>query len=183
MKKYFTFFIAFTLSIAAHTQVVIGFGPPLSAEEPTQKLWPELIKRSYNLDFFRYVGDTIPDTLLIRAVIYTQSDNNNYCVLYKDDPRKLGIEITKLQEQKGYIITTYRVKGNIKRISGYDNNLLPSGKWVEYYGNNRVKEIGEYKNGKKIKKWKYYDIDGNTTHTEKYEKNGVVVSKHGNLKG
>lgn len=181
MKKYFTFFIAFTLYITAHTQVIIGFDPAPTPIEPHQKLWSNLIKKSYNLNFFRYVGDTIPDTVLIGAVISTHSDSYNYCVLYKDDTRKLGIEITKLKGQNGYIITTYRVKGSIKRISGYDNNLLPSGKWVEYYGNKSVKEIGEYKHGKKIKKWKYYDADGSRILTEIYKKNGVVLYRHPNL--
>ncbi len=177
MKKYLVLFIILTISLAAHTQVVIPFGGSTPPAEPKEKQWKELIKKSYVLNFRHSVSDSVEDTILIHDVILTHSDNYNYCVPYKDDSTRIAIAITKLKSQKGYTITVYRIKGSIKRISRYDKNLLPSGKWIEYSGKS-VKAIGEYKNGKKIKKWKYYDSDGNKTLTEIYGKDDMVLKKY-----
>jgi antitoxin component YwqK of YwqJK toxin-antitoxin module len=183
MKKCLVLFIVLTASITAYTQVVIGFGPKHASEdEPNGKLRSGLIKKSYVLNFLHFRGDSIPDTMLIQQVISIHSDNNNFCVLYKDDTTKIAIEIEKLKSQNGYSVTTFGIKGNIRRISNYDKNLLLSGKWVEYYTNRSVKEIGEYKNGKKINTWKYYNASGYKTLTETYKKSGEVLKKNANLK-
>jgi hypothetical protein len=183
IKKCLVLFIILTVSITAYTQVVIGFGPShASDDEPNGKLRRSLIKKSYILNFLHFRGDSIPDTALILQVLSIHSDNNNFCVLYKDDTTKIAIEIEKLKSQNGYSVTTFGIKGNIRRISNYDKNLLLSGKWVEYYTNRSVKEIGEYKNGKKINTWKYYNASGYKTLTETYKKSGEVLKKNANLK-
>ena len=87
-----------------------------------------------------------------------------------------------MKSEDGYIITTFRVQGNVRRISRYDENLLPTGKWVQYYSDNSVKVEGEYKNGKKIGKWKYYDDSGRKTLTESYLEDGAVIDTHANFK-
>lgn len=177
MKRCLILFIIFIISTTAHTQVVIPFGGSTSTSEPKEKQWKELIKKSYVLNFRHSVSDSVEDTILIDDVISLHSNSCNYCILYKDDSTRIAVEITKLKSQKGYTITVYRIKGSIKRISGYDVNLLRSGKWVEYNTNRSIKVMGKYKNGKKIKRWQYYDLDGNKTLTENYV-NGVVTDKH-----
>ena len=182
MKKHLLVSILLFLSIVTGAQIVIPFGPPLSGNAPTEKERQNLIKKSYVLNFLHFRGDTIKDTFLLQIVIGLHSDNDNYCILYKDDTTKIAVAITRLKSEDGYIITTFRVQGNVRRISRYDENLLPTGKWVQYYSDNSVKVEGEYKNGKKIGKWKYYDDSGRKTLTESYLEDGAVIDTHANFK-
>lgn len=181
MKKRLLISIIFFISIAAQGQIIIPFGPPLPAGQPSEKERRDFIKKSYVLNFLHFRGDTIKDTFLLQLVIGLHSDNDNYCILYKDDTTKIAVAITRLKDG-GYTITTFRVRGNIRRISRYDENLLPTGKWVQYYSDNTVKVEGEYKNGKKAGKWKYYDDSGRKTLTESYLEDGAVIVTHPNLK-
>jgi antitoxin component YwqK of YwqJK toxin-antitoxin module len=182
MKKHFLISILFFLCIAARAQIIIPFGPPPSATEPTEKERGDLIKKSYVLNFLHFRGDSIKDTFLLQLIIGLHSDNDNYCILYKDDTTKIAVAITRLKSQGGFMITTFRARGNIRRISRYDENLLPTGKWVVYYANKSVKAEGEYKKGKKIGKWKYYDDSGRKTLTENHLEDGAVIDTHANLK-
>jgi len=182
MKKHLLVSILFFLSIVARAQIIIPFGSAQSGTSPTEKERRDLIKKSYVLNFLHFRGDTIKDTFLLQIVIGLHSDNNNYCILYKDDTTKIALAITRLKLQSGFVITTFRVQGNIRRISRYDENLLPTGKWVIYYRNGSVKAEGEYKNGKKIGKWKYYDEDGRKTLTEVYMEDGAVIDTRSKLK-
>ncbi|MGP8215048.1 MAG: hypothetical protein ACLQQ4_05750 [Bacteroidia bacterium] len=137
----------------------------------------KIIQKSYVLTF-SYTGDSIADTILIHDVILINADSYNYCILYKDDSSKIAISITKFKGQKGFKITRYWKNGNVKRISEYDKNILPSGKWKEYYNNMWIKETGKYKNGKKTGTWKYYDVrdNGYKIRKVKYGKNGAITS-------
>lgn len=182
MKKHLFLSIALFLCIASRAQIIIPFGPPPSANNPSEKDRRDLIKKSYVLNFLHFRGDTIKDTLLIQVVIGLHSDNDNYCILYKDDTTKIAVAITRLKSHDGYVITVFRVQGNIRRVSRYDENLLPTGKWVQYYNDKSVKSEGEYKNGKKIGKWKYFDDSGRRTLTEIYQEDGSVIVTHANLK-
>jgi hypothetical protein len=182
MKKNLLFSIVFFLGIAARAQIIIPFGPVPSATNPSEKDRRDLIKKSYVLNFLHFRGDTIRDTVLIQIVIGLHSDNDNYCILYKDDTTKIAVAITRLKSNDGYIITTFRAQGNIRRVSRYNENLLPNGKWVQYYNDRSVKTEGEYKNGKKIGKWKYYDDSGRKTLTESYLEDGSVIDTRANLK-
>jgi len=182
MKKYLLISFLFILTIVTQAQIIIPFGPPASGNQPTEKERRELIKKSYVLNFLHFRGDTIKDTFLLQIVMGLHSDNDNYCLLYKDDTTKIAVAITRLKSQDGFIITTFRVQGNIRRISHYDENLLPTGRWVEYYNDNSVKVEGEYKNGKKNGKWKYYDDSGRRTLTESYLEDGSVIVTYAHLK-
>jgi antitoxin component YwqK of YwqJK toxin-antitoxin module len=182
MKKHLLFSIIFFLSIATRAQIIIPFGPAPSATNPSEKERRDLIKKSYVLNFLHFRGDTIKDTFLLKIVIGLHSDNDNYCILYKDDTTKIAVAVTRLKSHAGYIITTFRMQGNIRRTSRYDESLLPTGKWVQYYSNGAVKTVGEYKTGKKSGKWKYYDDDGRKTLTESYLEDGVVIDTHAHLK-
>jgi len=182
MKKQLLVCILFFLSIASQAQIIIPFGPPPSSNEPTEKEKRDLIKKSYVLNFLHFRGDTIKDTFLLQIVMGLHSDNDNYCILYKDDTTKIAVAVTRLKSDNGFIITTFRIQGSIRRISCYNENLLPTGKWVIYYNNESIKAEGEYKNGKKIGKWKYYDDSGRKTLTESYLEDGTVIDTHAHFK-
>ena len=47
--------------------------------------------------------------------------------------------------------------------NGYYSNGVLNGKYKGFYGTGAIKEEGEYKQGKKICKWFYYDESGNKT--------------------
>lgn len=52
--------------------------------------------------------------------------------------------------------------------SGYYQNNLKDGIWVEWEENGRVRSIGEYKNGWKKGMWKYYDPNGKLLYLRRF---------------
>jgi|ERR1700722_10123308 len=175
MKRYLILLIVL-MNLALQAQVVIGIGPKtLAPPQGNEEKLRQLKDKSFILTFYYYTGDTVPDRLLIQETKLIHTVNGNYCIMYRDDTTKVAISIVKLEQQKGYTVTTFRVNGKITRIFRYDINIIPTGCWVEYYNNGRLKSKGGYANGKKIKKWKYYDNDGHKDRTEIYKEDGTVL--------
>jgi len=161
----------------AHAQIEIPIDPKTPApNQGSEKHLRQLKDKSFVLTFYYYTGDTIPDRLLIKETNLIHADNGNYCVLFNDDTTRVAISIVKLENDKGYTVTTYRVDGKLRRIYKYDANIVPTGEWVEYYDNGQKKSEGDYENGKRINKWKYYDSDGRKDHTDEYKADGTVVT-------
>jgi antitoxin component YwqK of YwqJK toxin-antitoxin module len=177
MKKYISLFILFITVAVSHAQVDIGIGPKTTPpNQGNEKKLRQLKDKSFALTFYYYTGDTVPDHLLIKETDLIHAVNGNYCILFSDDTTRVAISIVKLENDKGYTVTTYRVDGKLKRIYRYDVNIVPTGEWVEYYDNGKIKSIGEYAKGKKINTWKYYNSNGHKDRIEVYQPDGTVVT-------
>ena len=55
-------------------------------------------------------------------------------------------------------------------INRTDKNKERHGKWKHYYDEKTVHRKGKYKHGLEIGVWKYYDVNGNLSKMEKYNK-------------
>ncbi|MCL7763507.1 toxin-antitoxin system YwqK family antitoxin [Polaribacter sp. Z014] len=47
---------------------------------------------------------------------------------------------------------------NAQRINQFDQNKKRTGVWKKYYSNKRIRYVGEFKNGKEVGVFKFYDI-------------------------
>jgi len=168
MKKILVLFILFALHGNVFSQIDIGIGPSAAPAERNKEQIRKLLKESYIMTFYHSAGDSIADSILIHNVVLMNLDYASYCIMYKDDTTKVAIAILKLKSQKGYRVSTYRLNGSLKRISNYDKNIVLSGKWEEYYASGFIRIKGEYCNGKKVKKWKYYDENGRRDSADKH---------------
>jgi antitoxin component YwqK of YwqJK toxin-antitoxin module len=180
MKKNLLLFLLLVTGAITHAQIEIPIDPKPNPNPPqgNVKYLRQLKDKSFVLTFYYYTGDTIPDRLLIKETNLINAANGNYCVMFSDDTTRVAISIVKLEGDKGYTVTTYRVDGKLRRVYKYDINIIPTGEWEEYYDNGKMKSEGEYTNGKKTGKWKYYDVDGQKLRTEDYQPDGTVVTKN-----
>lgn len=75
---------------------------------------------------------------------------------------------------------------NAQKMNQFDANKKRTGLWEKYYPNNKIRYQGQFKNGKEIGVFKFYDITDsrNPTITKKYsEKNDSVIVTFYSLKG
>jgi hypothetical protein len=98
-----------------------------------------------------------------------------YNLLYKDDTTKLAVKANEgiYFFHKRYTIEVYWKTGNKKEIA-YLGRHHHKYKQFNYYENDVPASVGHYKNGHKVKKWKYFNTDCRKTKVEKYAKDGSV---------
>ena len=65
----------------------------------------------------------------------------------------------------------YYDNGKLKNIGEYSSDLR-SGKWKSYHNNGHLAEKGKYNNiGECIGKWKFYDLNGKLIESYSYDDN------------
>ena len=174
MKKHILLIFSLVLFGSLGAQVRFFFGPsPESKAEETKEQMDKLKSKSEILTF-QYTGDTISDSVLIHDVVLMNDDYHSYCILYKMDTSRVAIAVTKLKGNGGFKVTAYWQNRNVKRISIYDKNIKPNGRWVAYYEDRWLKWMGSYKNGGKTGKWKYYDNAGTLKLKEHYQDGNLI---------
>lgn len=137
----------------------------------------------YLLPFYYETGNTtdnkilaMVDTLPRQNFIMRASGQKIYSVLSKEDTNKIAISVTEVSNPltpKFGIIELWG-NGNFKRVYTYDRKYRLAG-IMENHENSMIKLIGDYRKGKKIGKWTYFNDDGDIVRKEKY-KNGVLES-------
>ena len=64
----------------------------------------------------------------------------------------------------------------IFKINKLDNHENRHGRWEHYWNDEGdVQRKGKYNHGLEVKKWKYYDLNGNLIKQEKYSKKRDVI--------
>ena len=61
------------------------------------------------------------------------------------------------------IVYSYYPDGKTEFMKHYKNDTLPVGRWIEYYPDGGRKSQGDYQNGKRDGKWKFWDEAGTQT--------------------
>ncbi|WP_229720525.1 toxin-antitoxin system YwqK family antitoxin [Winogradskyella helgolandensis] len=106
---------------------------------------------------------------LIRVILLNPSRNRmdidfeNNCRVPLFAPKEEQHQNCYVEKHKGGI---YYI--NIGGQSSYKN--VKNGYWKEYYPNHIIKEEGNYKKGKKIGEFKYYDKNGTLIRTKKHRR-------------
>lgn len=108
--------------------------------------------------------------------------------LIGQDVKKMK-EKTRLGTAKFYVLKSdrttkhgeYKIKAHIGKtilVSGNYSNGKKNGDWVERYTFERrnLKQVGKYKEDKKIGEWSYYDIKGNIVQIYDHSKELVIKS-------
>jgi antitoxin component YwqK of YwqJK toxin-antitoxin module len=54
-------------------------------------------------------------------------------------------------------------------INQYNENNKRDGEWKYYYENEKLKIIGNYKEGEKVGEWRYYDEEGKLRKIEYFD--------------
>lgn len=139
----------------AQGRIVFGQSPMTTADQNEERM-ERIIKRSYHLPFV--AGDTLADTTLLKLVASIHSENNLYCIRFKDDPGKVAFAVKKLNT--GYEITSFWKNRFKKRVAHYNSSFLLNGDYAEYYENGWFKCGGHYTGGKQSGKWEYYNAKG-----------------------
>ncbi len=151
-------------------------------DNKTYSIWiyKEVKKRKYNITYNVEGNDISPSSTDIGQGKYTGFDEiGSFNKGYKNGFWKTKYKnklVKTMNYNQGLLIGRYRVY-NVKGDLLYKTTLgaKGTGKYKDYYYETGVlKEVGNYKNGKKEGQWLYYDKNGKETRRMHY-KDGMLV--------
>ena len=137
-----------------------------------------------------YVPPLLYDSTITDETIIDYLDSfppqsvRGYTLLFKDDTTRMAMQVNKAKGMAGlfasnhkYMILEYWKNGNIKHWQFYNSKHQRYGIFMDNYENNIPKILnGEYKDGYKKGKWKYYNEDGLLTKIEYYTLQGKLIN-------
>jgi hypothetical protein len=136
-----------------------------------------------------YVPPLLYDSTLTDETILAYLDSfpppsvRGYTLLFKDDTTRMAMMVNKTKGLTGlfvpnrkYIIWERWKNGNLKRFATYNSKHQLFGGYYEAYENNIPKiYFGDYKDGYKKGKWKYYNEEGQLIRIEYYTIQGKLM--------
>ncbi len=136
------------------------------------KAWLDsIIKKSdssYTKPYFR--------TDFVTAVYYLNKKDSTLTQLMKDSAGHTR-QIIIMKNNTRTFFAQYYANGNIQAELPLDAYGQYHGTGNFYYENGKLQSTGNFTHGLKTGQWKVYDVAGNTTATDNFDKNGQLIQQ------